>query len=58
MKDIDLELNEEDVKSMTKEHFKKILKKKIQQAAFIHLENIKKTHSKVDHIKYIHTTVS
>ena len=37
---------------MTKEHFKKILKKKIQQAACIHLENIKKTHSKVSHIKY------
>ena len=52
MIDIELGLNKEDAKSMTKDPFKRILKHKIQQAAFIYLENIKKTHSKVSHIEY------
>ena len=50
--EINLNLNDESIKKMTKIKFKKFLKGKINEAAFKYLNNIKSSHSKVKHIIY------
>ena len=41
-----------ELKCMSKANFKKIVKSKIRQAAFQHLESLKQQHSKMDGIRY------
>ena len=52
LNDLKINLSDEEIRSMSKLNFKKLLKKKIYQAAFNYLESIKETHSKVMTIKY------
>ena len=52
MDEIQLNLSEENIKTMKKNKFKEHLKKKINQAAFNDLLKRKDSHSKVDHINF------
>ena len=49
---IEENFDEDMVKNMTKNKFKKFVKNKIGRAAFKYLENLKITHSKIRDIKY------
>ena len=56
MNDLDLigeQLDEERIRSMSKNKFKRHVKKKIENAAFEYLEGLKNQHSKVKDIKYM-----
>ena len=49
---IGLAMSDTEIKCMSKANFKKIVKSKIRQAAFQHLESLKQQHSKMDGIRY------
>ena len=51
-KSISLDMSDLQIKSMSKEKFQSIVKKKIRQAAFIYLKNLQEGHSKMNGIKY------
>ena len=53
--DLELNLTDEAISKLSKSEFKKIVKLKVRKLAFIQLENIKKSHSKVKDI--IHTNM-
>ena len=53
-KDIELNLSDSEIQRLTKTKFKKILKTKINQAAFKYLTSLKQGHSKMDGISYTH----
>ena len=50
IEEINLNLSEEQIKTMKKGKFKENLKCKIVEASFKYLQNIKETHSKVKHV--------
>ena len=51
-KSISLDMSDLQIKSMSKQKFQSIVKKKIRQAAFIYLKNLQEGHSKMNGIKY------
>ena len=50
MKDINLQLDEKEIKLMTKERYKSIVKQKIEKLGIEYLENVKKSHSETNHL--------
>ena len=51
---IDMNINETEIRGMTKYEFKKIVKEKVYNAAFRYLKTLQQTHTKIKHIKYDH----
>ena len=45
-------ITEEEIRNLSKQNFKKIVKSKISNAAFIYLKDMKKTHSKMNNVHY------
>ena len=52
LKKLNLHMEYEDIESMNVEFFKNMVKKKVKEAAFKHLKELKDTHSKISDIKY------
>ena len=50
--EIGLDISDAEIKTMSKAKFKKIVKAKIRQSAFLYLESLKQQHSKMDGISY------
>ena len=48
MKDINLHLDEEKIKTMSKERFKNIVKQKVEKMGIMYLEKLKNSHSKTE----------
>ena len=48
----DINMTEQQIKSISKKKFKKLVKKKINDKAFCYLQSIKNSHSKVKDLKY------
>ena len=51
-KTIGLEMNELEIKQISKQKFKKIIKSKVRDFAFIYLKSTQKSHSKMKNIQY------
>ena len=49
--ELNLELSDEEIRSMTKQQFKKLLKEKIEKLAKGFLKNIQKFHSKTKNLE-------